>query len=123
MNHKMIRYIVGMFLRVEAAFLALPIVICLLSGDFEDIPPFLLSIALTLITALLFGIKKPENDVIFSRESFISVSLGWILLSLFGALPFYLSGVIPNIADCIFETVSGFTTTGATILNTVENLP
>ena len=83
MNHRMIRYIIGMFLRAEAAFLVLPIVICLFSGDFEDIPPFLYSIGLTLLAAVLLGVKKPENDVVFARESFISVSLGWILLSLF----------------------------------------
>ena len=71
----------------------------------------------------MLGIKKPKNDVVFARESFISVSLGWLLLSFFGALPFYISGSIPNIIDCFFETVSGFTTTGATILNTVETLP
>lgn len=123
MNHRMIRYIIGMFLRAEAAFMALPVFVCLCFGDFHDIPPFLYSIGLTLLAAVLLGVKKPENDVVFARESFISVSLGWILLSLFGALPFYLSGAIPNIADCFFETVSGFTTTGATILNTVENLP
>ena len=71
---------------------------------------------MTLAAALLLGIKKPENDAVFARESFISVALGWILIALFGALPFYISGSIPNIIDCIFETVSGFTTTGATIL-------
>ena len=85
--------------------------------------PFVYSIGLTLLAAVVLGIKKPKNDVVFARESFISVSLGWLLLSFFGALPFYISGSIPNIIDCFFETVSGFTTTGATILNTVETLP
>lgn len=123
MNHRMIRYIISMFLRAEAAFMALPIFVCLCFGDYDDILPFIYSIALTFSAAVLLGMKKPENDVIFARESFISVSLGWILLSLFGALPFYISGSIPSIIDCVFETVSGFTTTGATILNTVESLP
>lgn len=122
MNHGMIRYIVSMFLRAEAAFMVLPIVICLCSGELYDIMPFGISIVLTLLISVVLSRKKPENDKVFSRESFISVSAGWILLSFFGALPFYLSGAIPNFADCIFETVSGFTTTGATILDSVENL-
>ena len=123
MNHRMIRYIISMFLRAEAAFMVLPIFVCLYYKDFDEILPFVFSIALTLAAALLLGIKKPENDAVFARESFISVALGWILIALFGALPFYISGSIPNIIDCIFETVSGFTTTGATILDTVEHLP
>ena len=112
-----------MFLRAEAAFMVLPIFLCLCFRDYHDIMPFVYSIGLTLLAAVVLGIKKPKNDVVFARESFISVSLGWLLLSFFGALPFYISGSIPNIIDCFFETVSGFTTTGATILNTVETLP
>ena len=123
MNHRMIRYIISMFLRAEAAFMVLPIFVCLCFRDYHDIMPFVYSIGLTLLAAVVLGIKKPKNDVVFARESFISVSLGWLLLSFFGALPFYISGSIPNIIDCFFETVSGFTTTGATILNTVETLP
>ena len=103
--------------------MVLPIFLCLCFRDYHDIMPFVYSIGLTLLAAVVLGIKKPKNDVVFARESFISVSLGWLLLSFFGALPFYISGSIPNIIDCFFETVSGFTTTGATILNTVETLP
>lgn len=103
--------------------MVLPIFLCLCFRDYHDIMPFFYSIGLTLLAAVVLGIKKPKNDVVFARESFISVSLGWLLLSFFGALPFYISGSIPNIIDCFFETVSGFTTTGATILNTVETLP
>ena len=103
--------------------MVLPIFLCLCFRDYHDIMPFVYSIGLTLLAAVVLGIKKPKNDVVFARESFISVSLGWLLLSFFGALPFYISGTIPNIIDCFFETVSGFTTTGATILNTVETLP
>ena len=103
--------------------MVLPIFLCLCFRDYHDIMPFVYSIGLTLLAAVALGIKKPKNDVVFARESFISVSLGWLLLSFFGALPFYISGSIPNIIDCFFETVSGFTTTGATILNTVETLP
>ena len=119
----MIRYIIGMILMAEAAFMILPMLVSLLYGEYEIIMPFVYSILLAFGTAWLFGIKKPKNDLVFARESYISVAAGWILVSVFGAMPFYLSGAIPSFIDCIFETVSGFTTTGATILDTVENLP
>lgn len=123
MNIKMVRYIISMFLSAEGAFLLLPIGTALIYGEFSDIPSFLFTIAAIAVTALLLGIKKPENDKIFAKESFFSVSVGWILISLFGALPYFFSGSIPNYIDCIFETVSGFTTTGATILTEIESLP
>ena len=123
MNHKMVRYIIGMILASEAAFMLLPVLICLFYGEYQTVPAFLYSMAATAVAALLLGIRKPENDTIFSKESFVSVSLGWILISVFGALPFCFSGAIPNLVDCIFETVSGFTTTGATIIDSVEILP
>lgn len=66
--------------------------------------------------------KKPKNTVFYAREGFVSVSLSWVILSFFGALPFYLSGEIPNFEDAMFETISGFTTTGASILSNVEGL-
>ena len=122
MNYKMIRYILSMILSAEAGFMLLPIFICLLYGEFSIIPSFIYTILVILVSVLLLGFKKPKNDKVFSREGFISVSLGWLFISVFGALPFYFSGSIPSIVDCIFETVSGFTTTGATILSEVENL-
>lgn len=66
--------------------------------------------------------KKPKNTVFYAREGFVAVSLSWVILSFFGALPFYLSGEIPNFEDAMFETISGFTTTGASILSNVEGL-
>ncbi len=123
MNYKMIRYILGMILAAEAAFLLLPVLVSLSYGELEVIPSFFVTIALILVAVFLLGIKKPENDKIFSKESFVVVSIGWMLLSVFGSIPFYLSGSIPSFVDCIFETVSGFTTTGGTILDTVEDLP
>ena len=70
MNHRMIRYIISMFLRAEAAFMVLPIFVCLYYKDFDEILPFVCSIAVTLAAALLLGIKKPENDAVFAREIF-----------------------------------------------------
>lgn len=100
----------------------LPFFVCLIYGG-EAAIWFVVSSAVTLAASFLLGVKKPENDIIFAKESFVSVALGWLLLSIFGAVPFYISGAIPNVIDCFFETVSGFTTTGASILKDVEALP
>ena len=122
MNYKMIRYILSVFLRAEAALMLLPLFVSLVYGGGESAVWFLASIAITLAASLLLGVKKPENDTIFAKESFVSVALGWLLLSIFGAVPFFISGSIPSVIDCFFETVSGFTTTGASILTDVEAL-
>ena len=123
MNYKMIRYIIGMILVAESAFMVLPMMVSVLYGEFDVIMPFIYSIAATFAAAALFGLKKPKIDLVFAKESYVAVAAGWILVSLFGAMPFYLSGAIPSVIDAIFETVSGFTTTGATILPEVEHLP
>ncbi|MBQ4643610.1 MAG: TrkH family potassium uptake protein [Oscillospiraceae bacterium] len=123
MNYKMIRYIIGMILMAESAFMVLPLLVSLFYGENGVLMPFVWSILAAFCTAMLFGLKKPKYDLVFARESYIAVAAGWILVSLFGAMPFYLSGAIPSFIDCLFETVSGFTTTGATILETVETLP
>jgi len=123
MNHKMISYILGMILAAEAAFMILPLLVCIIYGEFDVIPSFLVAIFIIVVAIFIFGIEKPENDKIFAKEGFVVVSMGWLLLSLFGAVPFYVSGSIPNFVDCFFETMSGFTTTGATILDAVEHLP
>lgn len=99
--------------------------------------PFIMAIALTENTILAFGvtiavllligvpliIKKPQDLSLKSREGFIIVALSWIVMSLFGSLPFIISGAIPNFINAVFETVSGFTTTGATIISDIEILP
>lgn len=123
MNYKMIRYIIGMILMAESAFMVLPMLVSVIYGEFDIVMPFVYSIFATVCTAFLFGLKKTKNDLVFARESYIAVAAGWICVSVFGAMPFYLSGAIPSFVDAIFETVSGFTTTGATILKSVENLP
>ena len=67
--------------------------------------------------------REPENKRIYGREGFVVVALSWIVMSVLGALPFYLSGSISGYVNCFFETVSGFTTTGASILQEIETLP
>ena len=118
MNYRMIWQILGRVLLIEAALMVLPLVagICYR----EDPTPFLITIALTgLVGFGLIRVKTKSQDI-FAREGFAVVGLSWIVMSLFGALPFVLAGQIPNYLDALFETVSGFTTTGASILTNVE---
>ena len=123
MNYKMIRYIIGMILMAESAFMVLPMLVSVFYKEYDVLMPFVYSIFAALAAGVLFGLKKPKNDLVFAKESYISVAAGWILVSFFGAMPFYLSGAIPSLIDALFETVSGFTTTGATIIADVETLP
>lgn len=121
MNYRMIGYLLGVILAIEAALLLAPTLVAVLYG--ESVIPFLLTIAALLAVALPLVLFKPRNTRIYAKEGFICVASSWILLSAFGALPFVLSGAIPHYVDAFFETVSGFTTTGATILPAVEGLP
>ncbi len=113
----------GKIVLLESALLLLPAVVCALYFEWSALICFIISalIAAALGTALFF-LSKPQSTVIYVREGFITVSLAWILLSVIGALPFYLSREIPSYIDALFETVSGFTTTGASILTDVEML-
>ncbi len=122
MNYKMIRYIVGNMIRMEAVFFALPALTALLYHE-KCIWAFAGAALLCLVMGQLLKGRKPENVTIFSSEGYVSVALCWIVLSICGAIPLYFSGYFPNPMDALFEIVSGFTTTGATILNDVESLP
>ncbi len=120
MNGWMIVYTVGMMLKVEAALMCLPLGVCLYYG--ESPWAFLVTIFMLLTCGWMMSIRRPQDDTIYAREGFFIVGLSWLLLSVFGALPFVLSREIPNFVDAFFETVSGFTTTGASILTDVEAL-
>lgn len=122
MNYKMIRYILGRILIFEAFFLLMPALVAVIYGE-SELRAVLITIAACVVTGGLLVLKKPANTALYSKEGFVIVSLCWIILSLFGALPFVISGAIPNYIDALFETVSGFTTTGASILSEVESLP
>ena len=117
----MLRYLLGCILLIEAILMALPLAVSLISH--EDFMPFVYTIVILLVISLPCVILKPKNTQIYAREGFVCVSAAWILLAVFGALPFIFSGAITNPIDAFFETVSGFTTTGATILSAVEHLP
>jgi trk system potassium uptake protein TrkH len=121
MNYRMLRYLLGCILLIEAILMALPLAVSLISH--EDFMPFVYTIVILLVISLPCVILKPKNTQIYAREGFVCVSAAWILLAVFGALPFIFSGAITNPIDAFFETVSGFTTTGATILSAVEHLP
>lgn len=120
MNRRMICRVLGLILVCEAGLLILPTVAGLCYG--ESVTHFLITMALSGVLGFLLARVKPYSDVIYAKDGFVVVSLGWVLMSLIGALPFVLSGDIPNYIDALFETVSGFTTTGASILEDVEGL-
>lgn len=118
----MIKYILGWILVFETLFLLIPLITAIVYGE-SCITAVLLSIAVCLAAGGLLILRKPQNTALYSREGFVIVSMSWIVLSLFGALPFVFSGAIPDYVDALFETVSGFTTTGASILSEVESMP
>ena len=122
MNRAMVLYFTGRIIKVEAALLMLPFVVAL--GYKEKTAVFfLIAAALALSLGWALSRKKPADQAIYAKEGFAVVALAWVAFSAIGALPFYLSGCIPSYLDSLFETVSGFTTTGSSILASVEELP
>ena len=121
MNSSMIRYILGNVIKLEGLFLFLPCVFSLIYQEKEGFIYFVLALVCVALGVLL-TLKKPENTVFYLKEGCIATSLSWIVLSLFGCIPFMLTGEISSFTDAMFETMSGFTTTGASILNDVEAL-
>ena len=122
MNYRMIFYNIGRILLVEAILLLIPTLISLVNGDGATMA-FVVTNAALAATGGLAVIKKPEKSNIYAKDGYVIVALTWILMSLFGALPFVISGSIPSFVDAFFETVSGFTTTGSTILRDIESIP
>lgn len=121
MNTSIIIYILGWVLNFEAAFMLLPCVVALIYKETTGVY-FLIVMALCSGLGWCATHRKPTNTVFYAKEGFVTVSLSWIVLSAFGALPFYISREIPSYTDAIFEVISGFTTTGASILSDVEAL-
>lgn len=123
MNMKMIRYILAKMLGVEALLLLIPALVGLIYGEGKEALSFAGVAVIVALIYLLFGLKKPEKSQIYGKDGMVIVASAWILWSMFGALPFTISGSIPYYLDAFFETVSGFTTTGSSILRDVEALP
>ncbi len=121
MNLTLVLYMIGNVMWCEAALMLLPVLVALLTGV-NDWFPFLYAIIPLIVLGRLFTLKKPKAKRMQPKEGFVAVALAWVILSAFGALPFYFSGYFNSYVDCLFETVSGFTTTGATILTDIEGL-
>ena len=121
MNTRMICRVLGWILLILAGLLLLPLLVGLIYR--EPVLHFLITAALAAAAGFLLTRIRPRTTAIYAREGFVIVGLGWILMSLLGALPFVLGGSIPHYIDALFETASGLSTTGATILTDVEALP
>lgn len=121
MNRGIIRYILGSVLKIEAVLMLLPCIVAFLYKETEGIW-FLLVAIISGFFGLALTARKPQNHLFYLKEGCIITSLSWILLSIVGAIPFVLTGEIPSFTDALFETISGFTTTGASILTDVEAL-
>lgn len=120
MNYQMIAFIIGRILLTEAILLLVPTITAALCG--ESLNPFLITMLVLVAVGWALCMRKPKKTALYARDGFGVVALAWITMSLFGALPFTISGDIPNYIDALFETISGFTTTGATVLTAVEEM-
>ncbi len=121
MNYRMICRVLGLILLIYAGLLLLPMIAGLVYG--ESVLNFLATIGISAALGLLLLIPKPRTGSLVARDGFVIVGLGWISISLLGALPFWFSGSIPSYIDALFETASGLSTTGATILTDIEAMP
>lgn len=122
MNFRIIAYIVGWICNFQAAFMLLPFFTALIYHE-REFSSFLIAMAVCLVIGIPLTLKKPKNKVFYTKDGCVAVALSWVALCVFGALPFVVSGYIPHPVDALFETVSGFTTTGSSILTDVEVLP
>lgn len=121
MNYGIITYILGWVTTLEGLFLLIPCLCALIYQEKSGFS-FLIVSVLSILIGLCIIRKKPKNQQFFAKEGFIIVGLSWIFMSIIGALPFVLNGDIPSFTDALFETISGFTTTGASILSDIESL-
>lgn len=121
MNSSIIRYILGYILKIEGIMLLFPCIVALIYQEMEGVY-YLGTAIVCLILGILTTLKKPISFVFYLKEGCVATSLSWIVLSFFGCLPFYFTKEIPSFTDALFETVSGFTTTGSSLLSDVEAL-
>lgn len=126
MNYRFVFHTIGKVLKVEGVMLLFPLIVAFFYAGTDGFWP-VIALSITMAIAFILGyaftlIFKPKNQYSFAKEGLITVALAWITVSLIGALPFVITGEIPNYIDALFETVSGFTTTGASIIPNVELL-
>lgn len=122
LNWRVILNMIGFALIALSGLLMLPVIVALRYREFHLLSPFLITIGVCALCGLFLSRLKVKRNAYFAHDGMIAVGLVWICVSFFGCLPFYFSGQIPALVDCFFETVSGFTTTGATILTDIESL-
>ncbi len=123
MNYKMMAYILGNIMQTEGLLMSTSILLALYQKELDALRAFVITVALLLLLGTLCKRNAPKDKRIYGRDGFVVVALSWIVMSFFGCLPFLLSGAIEGFSNCWFETVSGFTTTGATVLTDIEVLP
>ena len=123
MNYRMVFYVIGNMMKSEAALMLLAIIVALVYGEADTIVWFVIPMFILVSLGFILSNKMPEYRNFYAREGFVVVALSWLVMSFFGGLPFFLSGQIPSLVDSFFEAVSGFTTTGSTILTNIEALP
>ena len=122
MNRRMIFYVIGQIINIEAALLLLPAAVSLYYKE-ECLTAFLITAGIALTVGLILTLtSRPGNHLIYAKDGFVIVTLAWLAMSVIGALPFVISGEMSNYIDAFFETVSGFTTTGASVLTDVEKM-
>jgi trk system potassium uptake protein TrkH len=122
-NHRLVFQFLGLLLLIEGIFMWLCIPVSMFFHDHDLLPLGISGIISVCIGGTALFINRKASKSMSARDGFLIVAIGWIMFSLFGCLPFILSGEIPSFTDAYFETISGFTTTGATILDQVEILP
>ena len=122
MNYKMVGFVLGRIFLIEAALMLFPMGCAAIYGEWSVVLSFLWPALIVLALGLITSLRTPQNTKIYARDGLAIVALVWVLMSVFGAMPFVISGEIPSFVDAFFETVSGFTTTGSTILTDVEAL-
>ncbi len=124
MNLRLVLRVVSILVLIIAGFMLFPVIVALYYNETHLIASFLIPIALTVsVTLIYLFLTRREEGFLSTKAGFFLVTVSWLLASIVGALPLYLSGVIPSYTDAFFETMSGFTTTGASILTEIESLP
>ncbi|MBQ2202425.1 MAG: TrkH family potassium uptake protein, partial [Clostridia bacterium] len=123
MNRRMVVFLLSRILLIEALLMLPSFAVGLIYGETGTAALCFLPVMGVLLLLGLIGLKKPKNTAIYAREGFLTVAGAWVLMSLFGALPFLFGGVFTSYIDAVFETASGFTTTGATVCLDISGIP
>ncbi len=121
MIFRIVMYVVGLVLKIEGGLLMFPALVGLIYKE-NNVLVYLLTALASFLIGTLMSLKKPVNSKIYAKEGFLCVGFSWVFMSLFGAVPFVVTGEIPNYIDALFETVSGFTTTGASVISDLTTI-